>query len=631
MCGVVGKFNYATGKPVAEPLLLDMCRVISHRGPDAQGVYVEQAVGLGHRRLSIIDLSENGRQPMCSADGLAWITFNGEVYNFETIRKDLVRAGCRLRGRSDTEVIVNLYRERGDGCLRDLRGMFAFGIWDRERSELFLARDRIGKKPLYYYDDGKTLVFASEIKGILRDPDVRRVVNEESIADYLRYDYVPDPKTIFRNLHKLEPGHWLKCTREGVVTRQYWDVSFRGAADTSLDEAAEELKGLIEESVRIRLVSDVPLGAFLSGGIDSSAVVALMAGMQGKPVTTCTIGFDDQAYDERAYARTVSTAFGTDHHEFLVHQNVAEVLDGLAWHYDEPFADPSSVPTYYVSKITRQKVTVALSGDGGDENFAGYEKYHTDAVENRCRSMLPAFLWRLLSRALGGGAERSGPALLRKARTFARAVASQGSYGFYLTNTRYDDAFWNTLLSDGFKKRLGGYDPSSVTRKHFERAGTEDHISRMLYTDIKTYLPGDILVKVDRMSMAHSLEVRAPLLDHRVVEFAATLPSRLKYRRGEKKIVLRRAFEKVLPPEVLARRKMGFTPPMGGWMREDLKQVVRDLFFHGDCRLASVLNMDQVRRIYESHQARTGEYGEVLWNMLMLEMWFRKHGPEGGN
>jgi asparagine synthase (glutamine-hydrolysing) len=621
MCGIAGKYNALTEEPVAAELINAMCDRIAYRGPDDAGVYTDGGVGLGHLRLSIIDLSPLGHQPMGSADERLWITFNGEIYNFQALREELLKKGYRFKSNGDTEVILYLYREYGDDCVRHLRGMFAFAIWDKDNRRLFLARDRIGKKPLFYHWDGKHFIFASEIKAILADPVVRREIDYEALCDYFKYLYVPDPKTIFRNIFKLKPGHCLVCSPEGVTEKEYWDVSFARIDRRPLDELAGELLGTLRESVRLRMISDVPLGAFLSGGIDSSGVVALMAGQQNGPVTTCSIGFDSEAYDEVRFARTIASRFNTDHYEFTVKQKAEPILKRLAFHFDEPFADASAVPTYYVSQLARQRVTVALSGDGGDENFAGYEKYFIDDIENRCRRSVPAAVRRAVFPAASRFLWDRSSRLLQRAATLLSTLSHEADYGFYLTNSDFEDRLWNRLAGDELKRRIGGYDPSWITRYHYRKADTDSHLSRILYTDLKTYLPGDILVKVDRMSMAHSLEVRAPILDHHVVEYAAAIPPDLKYNRGEKKCVLKRAFSRILPDEVMYRKKMGFSVPLADWLRGELKWTVEKSFFSPAAALGYFFNIDEVRRIWNQHLSGRRNHATVLWALLMFELW----------
>ena len=622
MCGIAGKYNL-TDEPVSAELIERMCQAMIHRGPDDGGVHVDGSIGLGHRRLSILDLSPLGHQPMATPDEAVWITFNGEIYNFLELRKDLEQKGHHFKSTCDTEVILALYQEYAEDCILHLRGMFAFAIWDNRRKSLLLARDRIGKKPLYYAFDGKSLIFASELHCILLDPQVLPRINYLAVADYFKYLYVPDPKTIYQDIFKLEPGHLLVCSANGIRKKQYWDVSFSPVRQTSEAELAEELLALLTESVRIRQISDVPLGAFLSGGIDSSAVVALMAQQQSQPVTTCSIGFDSERFDEIKFARLIADRFHTDHHEFIVRQKAEEVLPTLVRHFGEPFADSSSVPTYYVSKLARQKVTVALAGDGGDENFAGYEKYHLDAIENRFRQAIPGFirksLFPFLSRILARGHNH----LCRKGSTLLNTLSHEADYGFYLTNTEFADGLWSRMVTEEVKRETAGYDPSEITRYYYNKADTDDHFSRILYVDLKTYLPGDILVKVDRMSMANSLEVRAPLLDHKVIEFAARIPSALKYNKGGKKYILKESFKKILPPEIMYRKKMGFSVPLAEWLRGELKDfAARNLFANGQ-GLGQVFKMGEVKKIWDLHQAGAWNYATILWEMLMFELWHR--------
>jgi len=624
MCGIVGKYNYQTGEPVSPELIQAMCDRIVYRGPDDGGIHTDGSIGLGHRRLSIIDLSPRGHQPMPSSDRAVWITFNGEIYNFQALREGLLSKGHRFNSDCDTEVILSLYQEHGEDCLKYLRGMFAFGIWDSRKQALFLARDRIGKKPLFYYDDGKTFVFASEIKSILEDPLVRREINYEAFYDYFKYLYVPDPKTIYKNIFKLEPGHCLTVSREGIKKKEYWDVSFAKTASGKLKDLSDELLNVLTESVKLRMISDVPLGAFLSGGIDSSGVVALMAHHQEKPVTTCSIGFDSHDYDEIRYARVIAERFRTDHHEFTVKQKAEEILGDLAYHFDEPFADSSAVPTYYVSKLARQRVTVALSGDGGDENFAGYEKYYIDDVENRIRRKIPGFIRRpifpLLSRLLS----QNHNVYSQKGATLLHTLGHEADFGFYLTNSEFNSLDFRKMLTAEARREMGEYDPFSVTRYYYHKADTDDHLSKILYTDLKTYLPGDILVKVDRMSMAHSLEVRAPILDHRVIEFAASIPACLKYNHGEKKYVFKQALQKMLPPEIMYRKKMGFSVPLQEWLRGELKGLAEYHLFSGSKGVANFFDSSKLRQVWEFHQAGKRNYATHLWAFLMFELWYKK-------
>jgi asparagine synthase (glutamine-hydrolysing) len=624
MCGIVGKFNFRSLDPVNAETLISMRDTLAHRGPDDAGLYVEGPIGLGHRRLSIIDLSSQGHQPMSACNGRLWVTFNGEIYNFQALQKDLVEKGYRFRSNCDTEVILYLYQEYGTDCLKYLRGMFAFAIWDQSLSTLFLARDRIGKKPLFYYFDGNSIIFASEMKAILQDPLVRKEINYEAFADYFKYLYIPDPKTIYRNIYKLEPGHFLTCSRKGLSKTQYWDISFAAKTAANATEWSDNLLGVLSESVRLRMISDVPLGAFLSGGIDSSGIVALMSRHQEAPVTTCSIGFDDQDCDEIRFARQVAERFKTDHFEFTVKGNAEDILDDLAYYFDEPFADQSAVPTYYVSKLARQKVKVALSGDGGDENFAGYEKYFLDDVENRIRRRIPRCIRRPFFPALSRALSVSSLGVMRRGSTLLRSLSHEADYGYYLTNSEFEDTRWQAMLTDALARKIGDYDPFSVTKYYYHRADTDDHLSRILYTDLKTYLPGDILVKVDRMSMAHSLEVRAPILDHRVIEFAAGIPPGFKYNRGEKKYILKRALRGILPEEILTRKKQGFSAPLSDWLRGELKDLAQRRLLASDSNLTQFFKPAPILKMWNEHQAGRRNHATILWSLLMFEHWFRR-------
>ena len=601
-----------------------MCDKVVYRGPDDGGVYTDGSIGLGHRRLSIIDLSELGHQPMSSEDQKFWITFNGEIYNFQSLREDLISKGYTFKSNTDTEVIIYLYQEYGENCLQHMRGMFAFAIWDQVKSCLFLARDRIGKKPLFYYFDGRTFIFASEIKSILEDHFIGKEINFEAFCDYFKYLYVPDPKTIYRNIYKLEPGHYLICSKEGIKKKEYWDVSFADESTMELQDISNNLLEILNESVKLRMISDVPLGAFLSGGIDSSGVVALMARQQSSPVTTCSIGFDTEDYDEIKFARMIAKKYNTDHHEFIVKQKAEEILTDLAYYFDEPFADSSAVPTYYVSKLARQKVTVALSGDGGDENFAGYEKYYIDDIENRIRRKIPASIRRSILPYLVQVTSPLNPSVFQKGTTLLNTLSFESDYGFYLTNSEFDDRLWDKIINPDIKKKIGDYDPSSVIRHYYHKADTDNHLSKILYTDLKTYLPGDILVKVDRMSMANSLEVRAPMLDHNVIEFAASIPPHLKFNRGEKKYILKQAFKQILPKETMCRKKMGFSVPLADWLRGELKDLAYSYFFSRDAGLNNFFQYDPMRRLWDDHQTGKRNYGTILWSLLMFELWYRE-------
>jgi asparagine synthase (glutamine-hydrolysing) len=566
---------------------------------------------------------------MKSPSGRYFISFNGEIYNYRSLRKDLEADGYVFRTGTDTEVLLALFEQKGYRCLDELNGMFAFAIWDAEAKQVFLARDRLGKKPLYYYEEGGRFAFASELKSLLKLPFIPRTVRPDSVKDFFAYQYVPDPKTIYKNIHKLPAGHWLISDGVRTEQHQYWDVSFSQVTAKSLSEIEDELYSLIEDSVKLRMVSDVPLGAFLSGGVDSSAIVGLMAGLSDRPVTTCSIGFDSERFDEVKYARKVAAQFQTDHHEFTVRENVADNLAQIARFFDEPFSDPSFVPTFFVSQLARRRVTVALAGDGGDENFAGYSKYYTDYVENRLRKLFPDAVRHGLFPRFAQLAGLINTPMARKAQSLVGTLALDPDEAFSVTNSFFRRSLWDEVVRDDFRRDTTGYDPADITRNHYRNAGTDDHLSRILYTDIKTYLPGDILVKVDRMSMANSLETRAPLLDYRVVEYAAGIPSALKMRGKEKKHILKETFSRLLTKDILYRRKMGFSVPLADWLRNEIRTLANSVFYNEDAGLAHFFDMEVVRAIWQRHLQGENHHSQELWSMLNFELWWQAYG-EGG-
>ncbi|OUS25785.1 asparagine synthase (glutamine-hydrolyzing) [Gammaproteobacteria bacterium 45_16_T64] len=624
MCGIAGftRFHRPTGDIET---LRNMGNAIFHRGPDAGGEYLDEHVGLCHRRLSILDLSDAGNQPMHSHCDDFVMVFNGEIYNFQEIRDELIEEGVQFNTHTDTEVLLALYKKEGEALVEKINGMFAFAIWDKKQQTLFIARDRLGKKPLYFFHDDDYFVFGSELKALQQVSATPKQLRPDAIYDFFTYQYIPDPKTIFDKIFKLEPGHTLTINGKGLQKKQYWDLSFAKSHQGSADEISQELLDLVEQSVKERMVSDVPLGAFLSGGVDSSGVVGLMAKNSDKPVTTCSIGFDSKKYDEVEFAKRVAEQFATDHHEFTVKNTVEDQLSKIASFFDEPFADPSLVPTFFVSELARQKVTVALAGDGGDEGFAGYSKYATDDLENRLRNLFPKALRKTLFPSIAKFFEGSKSVLGRKAHTLLYTLSIDPAYGFFLTNSFFSDRLWNRLINDEFREVLGDYHPSSLTTKHYNNADTDDHLDKILYTDIKTYLPGDILVKVDRMSMANSLEVRAPLLDYKVIEYAATVPSSLKFKKGDKKHILKKAFSKLLTHDTLYRKKMGFSVPLAQWLRNEIKQQAEDTLFSTNPGLSLYFKMDEVRKIWDEHQSNQSDYSTELWSMLMFQLWFNRY------
>ena len=618
MCGIAGATRSMLGDNPGR-VLNQMNEVMVHRGPDAGDVFYDNNIGLCHRRLSIIDLSDDGKQPMKNDDGRYVIVFNGEIYNFLELREELKEAGIKFRTSTDTEVLLYTYIEYGIDCLQKIRGMYAFTIWDKKKKELFLVRDRIGKKPLYYFYDGKNIAFASEIKSILQIPGINKKIDTTAVIDYLKYLYIPHPKSIYENIYKLEPGHFLIYKDGEINIEQYWDIDFSKPLSNNADDIAGQLLSIISDSVKTRLISDVPLGAFLSGGIDSSAVVALMAKIKSEPVKTCTIGFNESKYDESGYAKDFARQNHTEHHEYNVKDEVASCIRKLVWHFDEPFADSSMVPTYHVSRLARESVTVALSGDGGDESFGGYEKYVTDQIENRVRNNVPKIMLNIM-RMLSAGSEAG---IGKKIHSLSDAACMDPAEGFYVTNTFFTDVMLGNILSDEIKRNTLGYDPFQHTSRYYEKANGEDHLSKILYTDLKSYLPGDILVKVDRMSMANSLEVRSPLLDHKVIEFAAKIPSSLKVMKKHKKIILKNAFKKILPSDVMKRKKHGFDVPLDNWFRGELKQMAQEYLFAREY-MNDFFNVAILKEIWEKHQEGKVNYGTNIWALFIFSLWFEE-------
>ncbi|RQW01382.1 asparagine synthase (glutamine-hydrolyzing) [candidate division KSB1 bacterium] len=626
MCGITGIYNFKDASKVEAELLQRMTDVMQHRGPDADGMYVNGNIGLGHRRLSIIDLSEAGRQPMFSDDQHLAIVFNGEIYNFLDYRDDLQQRGHKFHSKTDTEVIIYLYREYREQCVQYLRGMFAFALWDEQQQQLFLAVDRLGQKPIYYYADEDRIVFGSELKSLLQDPSIPKEINHEALYDYLMYLYVPAPKTIFKHIYKLPPAHYLICRPGGLRgPYEYWDLSFNHVEEHQHEPYfCERLIELFEEATRIRLMSEVPLGAFLSGGIDSSGVVAMMAKSLTTPVVTTSIGFEARPFNELDYARIVSQQYHTDHFERVVKADALSILDKIVWHFDEPFADSSAVPTYYVSKLSREKVTVALAGDAGDENFAGYAKYSIDMQEHALRTRIPDSIKRAIIAPLANIYPQWDwlPQYLR-GKFFLTNLTLSHAYGFYRTNTYITQQEQNQLFSKDFKRSTQDYNPFTVIEQFYKKADTDDPLSKMQYVDIKNYLPGDILVKVDRMSMANSLEVRAPMLDHKFMEFAATIPSHFKLRGREKKYILKKALTPYLPHDILYRKKQGFEVPLDRWFRNELKTLVQETVLSPKAIQRGLFNPEYLTRMWQQHQSGQRNFGTNFWTLLMFELWYR--------
>jgi asparagine synthase (glutamine-hydrolysing) len=627
MCGIAGKFNFDPDRPIDRERLAAMTAVIAHRGPDSDGFHVSNGVGLGFRRLSIIDLA-TGDQPLANEDGTIWVVFNGEIYNFAEIRSELEASGHRFRTHSDTEVIVHAYEQWGDRAVERFRGMFGFALWDERRRRLLIVRDRLGIKPIYYSVTKSGVTFGSEIKSLLEDPDVPRDWSPEALDAYLALQYVPCPRTIYHAIAKLPPGHLLVAENNRVSVRRYWDLTFTGGGDPARErEYLEQLDALVTESVRLRLVADVPLGAFLSGGIDSSAVVAAMVQTSSSRVLTTSVGFDDHAFDELEHARVVARHLGTESHEKIVTPDIVDLLPKLAWHLDEPFADSSAVPTYYVSQAARERVTVALSGDGGDELWAGYARHRVEQWEATARRWLGPIAGRFAGRLAGRlplsvkGARSLGHLALSPADACARKHA----YGLFDGNTR------DALYARDFALRVQDADPFAGFRIAYESCSSSDPLDRALYVDVKTYLVDDILTKVDKMSMAVSLEARVPLLDHRLLEFAATVPTALKLKNGQSKYLLRRLLEKRMPKSIVDRPKQGFEAPIGRWLRGPLAPMVDSLLLDGRLRERGVFENGAVARLWQEHRDGTRDHRHRLWSLVMLELWFREFADGTGS
>jgi len=618
MCGICGIFEYERRTGIPGELVHKMNQTIVHRGPDDGGVFVGEGIGLGHRRLSIIDLA-GGHQPMCNEDGTVWVLLNGEIYNYPELRAELLQRGHVFTTRSDTEAIVHAYEDFGEGCFSRLRGMFSIALWDSRQRKLVLARDRVGKKPLFYSADGNRIIFGSELKALLASGLLSRELDENAISDYFSFGYIPAPKTIYRSVRKVMPGSYLVATAAGVRETSYWDLSFAKVEHRSEQEWCERLRHELCEATRIRLMSDVPLGAFLSGGIDSSSVVAMMSHLMKRSVTTCSIGFREKEFNESEYARQISQLFSTDHHEEVVEPNALEIVDKLAWHFDEPFADSSAVPTYYVSKIARGQVTVALGGDGGDENFAGYRRYKLDYYENRLRSYVPASIRRSIFGPLGNWypALAWAPRIFRGKATF-QSLSRSPLEGYFNTISYFRPDDKKRLFLPEFRKRLGGYDSLEVLRGYYDRADSDDLLSKIQYVDIKTYLTDDILTKVDRASMAVSLEVRAPMLDHKFMECVAAIPSSLKLRSGTGKYILKKALEPKLPHDILYRAKQGFAVPLDVWFRRELKDMAYGIIVNTN---DDFLDQRFLRKIWDQHQKNQYDRSALLWATLMFRKW----------
>ena len=624
MCGISGIVDLADRRPIDEAVLRSMNGTMEHRGPDGEGFHFEQGVGLGHRRLSIIDL-EGGKQPLYNEDETVVVTYNGEIYNFVALAEELRALGHVFRTHCDTEVIVHAWEEWGVKCLDRFNGMFAFALWDRNRQSLFLARDRIGIKPLYYAQlDSGLLVFGSELKALMRNPEIRRDMDVRAVEEYLTFGYVPEPRSIYKSVKKLEP----RRGDPNCEPRQYWDVPMENPAAGGRDGTAtrEELRERLKGAVQRRLVADVPLGAFLSGGIDSSAVVAMMRELDTDRVLTCSIGFAEKRYDESRYAELVAREKATDHKSETVEASDYGLLDRLVSLYDEPYADSSAIPTYRVCELARKHVTVALSGDGGDENFLGYRRYRLFAMEERLRSMLPDAVRKPVFGSLGRWYPKLdwAPRVFRGKTTFqALGRSAMAAYLHGVSIFPEEGRGW--LFSEQLKSELQGYRSIEVFDRHVGDKSFDDPLRMVQYLDFKTYLPGDILTKVDRASMAHSLEVRVPFLDHTFVSWVAGLPTNTKLRSGEGKYVLKEALRPLLPHDVLFRKKMGFAVPLGMWFRGSLRERLMETVCGDRLKQSGLFSPAGLDRLVREHQSGRRNWTAALWALLMLDGFLQKN------
>ena len=623
MCGICGKISLSSNARIDEDLVRKMCSVLEHRGPDDEGIYLSMdkvSVGLGHRRLSVIDISSAGHQPMSNEDGTVRVVMNGEIYNFIELKERLAEIGHIFKSHTDTEVILHLYEEKGVDCLNDLRGPFAFAIWDERKKRLFIARDRIGKKPLYYIYRDQTLIFASEIKAIIQDPEVLVEVNRSAVTDYLTYGYVPTPESMFKGIMKLPPAHFMIYEKGNIKIERYWELDFSKKVKLSESEYCSRIMDLLEEAVRIRMTSDVPLGAFLSGGIDSSAIVYMMSKSSSRAVKTFSIGFEDREYSELKFAKVIADRFGTEHREYIVKPNAIEILPKLVWHYNEPYADSSALPSYYVAKMTRQEVTVALNGDGGDECFGGYERFMAARYAEYLKIIPAPFM-----KAIAGQLPESLG--LKDFRTRLKRFLLMSSRPYRERHYNWVSIFRDNekgdLFSDLFKSEIKDRDSFSYLDNAFNRCKSKDMVDLVMSTDIMTNLLDDLLVKMDIATMANSLEGRSPFLDHKMMEFCAAMPSNMKIKGTKLKYIIKKALSLVLPKEILSRGKMGFGVPLDSWFRGELKGYSHEILLSDKCIKRGYFKRDALKRILDEHCAGKVNGGARIWSLLFLELWHR--------
>ncbi len=622
MCGIAGKLYFNQDSNIHSDELDLMLNEIKHRGPDDQGIETFGNVALGQRRLSIIDLSPAGHNPMSNADGTVWITFNGEIFNHTDYRPELEKKGYKFKSQTDTEVILYLYEEYGEECLQYLRGFFAFAIWDAPKKKLFIARDRVGKKPLKYYLTDTQLSFASELKAILADPSVPREVDEEAIHHYLTLEYVQHPQTGFKHIKKLPPAHYMVVQDGKVEIKRYWKLDYSKKLDLPEEEWIERIQDKLSEATKLRLMSDVPLGAFLSGGVDSSAVVAIMAKHTTGRVKTFTIGFNEASHDESDYARMIAEKFNTEHTEFIVEPKSVELFPKLAWQYEEPFADPSAIPSYYLAELTRKHVTVALNGDGGDENFAGYGRYDYHLLGKRYEKIPRWIRQGIIANSTSIASKLIKTTFFDRANRFAQSVADTPERRYYNYICYFTTEQKKEIYTEEFWNKMKDKETQDILAELAQHAGNDDYLDKTLYTDFNSYLPNALMAKVDIATMAHSLEGRSPLLDHELLELSAQIPSNLKIKNGEKKYILKKSLEGILPNEILYRPKMGFGVPLVHWFRDELKDYMYDVIMNGEAIKRGYLDKNKVQKLLDTHANTKVDYANHIWALIMLEHWF---------
>jgi asparagine synthase (glutamine-hydrolysing) len=621
MCGIAGKIDFAG--PVDPDVVARMCAAMEHRGPDARGIWRGNGVVLGMQRLAIIDVV-GGDQPIFNEDGTVAVVMNGEIYNFIDLRKELLARGHSFTTNSDTEVLVHLYEDHGERLAERLRGMFAFAIWDVRRRRLLLGRDRVGKKPLFVMRRGSKVWFASEVMALLQDPEIPRIPNKRSIATYLALQYVPHPLSAFDGIDKLPPASTLTVDRSAEYARRYWDLPYMDVEGCSQQDLEQRFRDLLWEATRIRLMSEVPLGAFLSGGIDSSAVVAAMSDQMSDPVKTFSIGFPDPEFDEVRFARIVAQHFSTDHHELVVEPRALEIMPKLARHYGEPFADPSAIPSFYLAELTSHDVTVALNGDGGDESFAGYSRYFGSRAVS-CLDWIPAPLRRMapsLTRMIGSGGRSNSQRARIQRLAHVLPLEPPARYAHWMS--AFPRRMRDEMLQQDFLLATSRWEPEHAIEHAWNASEAQSLLDRMLDTDVHTYLPGDLLVKMDIATMAYSVEARSPFLDHHLMEFAASLPPQYKLRGRNGKVLLKSALRGIVPDPVLDRPKMGFGIPLLRWFRHELRDLPNEVLMSSDSRVRSYVKPEAIAKLITEHHEQRADHSLRLWALLQLELWHRE-------